>query len=225
MAVSERSFQGWSTLRPVLTWPWETSHDGWRTSVIGIINAAGQQRPGRQDRDLGLARRRSRVAAPAVVAGGEPIHLRERALKAVALHLLHPLFENGCGEGSAAAAGGGEDLSARNDFGLEEGRLVEQGVAVDVVTRHLEGDHVCAGLEFVREVPLVHAEEAVGAAGRAVGQEMAIEEDAIEGGARGAQEDLFLRGRFEARAEADGEVLLRLAAFGPDRFGGDEGWR
>ncbi len=93
---------------------------------------------------------------------------------------------------SALAVGGGKNLSARDDLGLQEGRLVEQVVAVDVVTRHLEGDHVHAGLELVREVPLVHAEEAVGAAGGSVAQELAIEEDAIEGRARGAQEDLLL---------------------------------
>ena len=167
----------------------------------------------------------SRVGAPAVVAGREAIDFGEGPLEAVALHLLHALLEDGAVEGRALAAGGGEDLAAGDDLGLEERGLVEQVVAVDVVAGDLEGDDVRAGLELVGQVPLVHAEEAVRAAGRAVAEETAVEEDAVEGGAGGAQQDLVLRGRLEGGAEADEEVLLGLAAFGPDGLGGEEGRR
>ena len=198
---------------------------GLADGVIGIVNATGQQRLRGLDGDFGLGRRRSRVRAPVVVAGRKAIHLRERALEAVALHFLHALFEDGCGERSAAAVGGREHLAARDDFRLEERRLVKEGVAVGVVAGDLEGDYVRAGLEFAGEVPLVHTVEAVRAASRTVAQEMAVEEDAIEGGARGSQQDLFLRRRFEAGMEADEQVLLRLAALRPDRLAGDEGRR
>ena len=107
---------------------------------------------------------------------------------------------------------------------MEERGLIEQGVAVDVVTRHLEGDHVYAGLEFGGEVPLIHTKEAVRAASRTMSQEMAVEEDAIKGGARGAQQDFFLDGGLEGGAETDEEILLCLAAFRPNRLGRDEGW-
>ena len=77
-----------------------------------------------------------------------PIIFNKGPLAAITLHLLHTLFENGRGERSATAVGGSEHLASRNDFRLEERRLVEEGVAVGVVTRHLEGDYVHPGLEF-----------------------------------------------------------------------------
>ena len=49
-------------------------------------------------------------------------------------------------------------------------------------------------------------------------QEMAVEADAIKRGAGGAQDDPFLCRRLESRAEADQQVLLRLAAFRPNRL-------
>ena len=122
-------------------------------------------------------------------------------------------------KGAPLAVGGGEDLAARNDLGLQERGLVEQVVAVDVVAGHFEGDHVHAGLKLGGEVPLVHAEEAVRAAGWTVAEELAVEEHAVKRGARGPQEDLLLCGGLEAGAKADEQILLRLAALGPDRFG------
>ena len=193
--------------------------------VIRIINAAGQKRPGRQDGDFRRRQLFRREPAPAVVAGSEAIDLGKRPLEAVALHFLHPLFEDDRRERRALAGGRGEHLAGGDDFRLEERRLVEQIVAVHVVTADFKGNDVQAGLKAAGKVPLVHAVVAVRPARRAVAEELAVQEHAINGGARGAQDGLIPHRRGEARAEADRQVLLRLAPFSPDRFGGDQGGR
>jgi len=193
--------------------------------VVGIIHAAGQQRPVGQDRDFGRGGLGNWLGAPAAVARRELVGLREGALKTVALHLLHPLRQQKGGERLAFAARGGQNPAAHDDFGLQEGGLVQQVIAVGVVAGHLEGDDVCARLELVGEVPLVHPEKAMRAAGGAVRQELAVKKNPVDRAARGAQQNLVPRGRVEAGAESDGDVLLGLAPFGPERFGGHKGRR
>src|ERR1039458_9174934 len=95
-------------------------------------------------------------------------------------------------------------------------------ILIDVVARHFESDYVCAGLELVGKVPLVHAVVTMRPAGRPMAQEMAVEANAIQGSASGAQNHPFLCRRLERRAESDKQVLLRLAAFRPNRLRRDE---
>ena len=62
----------------------------------------------------------------------------------------------------------------------------------------------------------------VGPAGWTVGQKPAVKENTIKGGTGGTQQHVVLCRCLKAGTKADEEVLLGLAAFGPNRLGRDE---
>ncbi len=162
------------------------------------------------------------IGAPGVGAGSEAVVFDKGALEAVALDFLEVLGQEQGREGMGGGAGGGEGLVAGGDFGLEEGGLIEQVVAVDVVAGDFDGDQV-GGLEpGSGELVAVDAVIAVRPARGAFGEEFAVEEDAVAGGAAEGEPGVFGRA-VEGGAEADKEVHFGFAAGGPDGPGGLEG--
>jgi hypothetical protein len=115
---------------------------------------------------------------PAVVAGAHAIVLDEGSLKAVALHLLHPMGQDRGLETGARAGGGGQHFRIGDDLGLEEGGLVQEVVAVGVVAGDLDGKDVASTCRLER--PFVNAAVPVRAASGTVTDESPVEVDAVE---------------------------------------------
>ena len=105
---------------------------------------------------------------------------------------------------------------------MQERGLVDQVVAVDVVTGHFDGHDVPAGVKPVRDVPFIDAVPAMGSAGWAVGAEGAVDERAVKRGRRQPQHHALVVGQLDNGPKAHRKVHLALPAFGPDRARGAE---
>jgi hypothetical protein len=135
---------------------------------------------------------------------------------------LHAAIEDQGLKRSARSSGRRHHLVAAGHLGLEEGGLVQEGVAVDIVAGHFDGDQIGAGPELLAEVPDVDAIIAVGAAGRAEAHELAVDPGPIDGGRGHPQRGLRAGLGLDHGAEADREVHFLLAAGRPNGPGAVE---
>ena len=121
------------------------------------------------------------------------VDLRKWPLEAVTLHFLDALRQYRRFKCYASARRGGEHGIARDDFALQEGRLIQQRETVDVVTRNLDRDAVRTGTQMDCKRPLIHTEEAVGSTGWSLAKKFAAEERAIFRRGRQPQRHIAVR--------------------------------
>src|SRR5690606_3076146 len=142
---------------------------------------------------------------------------------AVALDALDVVVGEHGLEAYARAGRRSEDVVARAHLGEDEGGLVEEVVAVDVVAGGLDGDEVGPVAQPRAEGPLVHAEAAVRPPRRPVPHERAVDEHAVDRRGRHAEHHRpGLDGR-EHGAEAGEPVHHRRPSLGPDGTGSAKG--
>jgi hypothetical protein len=183
--------------------PRATCHAGGQALEGRIGDAAPEKALRRQFGAPRAPELHGRVGPPAIRIPPQPIDLRERPLVTVALDFLDALVQDAAVEGMASARGRQRFSAVRYDLRLQEGRLVEQVVAADVIAGHLDGDDVSAGLQPSGQVPFVHAEPAARAARRAVAQELAVDEGAVDAGGGQPQDGAIGFAGGKQRAEAD----------------------
>ena len=141
--------------------------------------------------------------------------LGEAALEAVALHPLHAIARHAADEAAALRRRPCRRMSVHADFRLHEARLVEHGEGADVGAARLQRHEVLARAQAPGQIDFVHAEEAVGAVGRAVARERAVDIELIRRRSRRAQRDALARRKVDPRRKAAGEVLFPFPSRDP----------
>jgi hypothetical protein len=118
---------------------------------------------------------------PEVEPRPETVDLGESALEAVTLGLLDPPLQGECFEVAACRIRCGKGLLAPHNFGLKERRLIQQVVAVNVVSSDFHGDKVVVSLDqSLRDCPLVYPEKPKGCPGGAVTDELAVHGQSVK---------------------------------------------
>ncbi|OPZ98369.1 MAG: hypothetical protein BWY71_01287 [Planctomycetes bacterium ADurb.Bin412] len=161
--------------------------------------------------------------APSIPGAIEPVVFNEGTLETVPLYFLHAAGKNRRLKRLALARGGGGHLAVHQQFGLEERRLVEQVVAVDVVSGCLDCQNIFLVPQFPAQIPFIHPVVAVRSPCRSVADKPAVQKDSIEGGAGNPQHDIIGFWILHLGTKSHQQIFFRFQVLRPDRLGGQEG--
>ena len=146
MPTSERSFQSGSPLSRLVTCPAATWWSGTRVSNCGNMTRRGKSCFGGTSDNVCVFMIGAVLSRQSVGLGRQSIHFGERPLKTVACDLLHARTGDRGDEIRRLGARSRKHLIAsRYHLGLQERRLIQRVVTVDVVASHFHGQHILSG--------------------------------------------------------------------------------